>query len=109
MYSRLPRNSRSALIRFFRHIVGRLADQPDFDPFGQIAVLEAGAFVAPRLTDLGRPLVALHVDLQNAVGIAQADGLDDAGQIDIAAGRPRPAVMGQSPDRRSREVPGPGP
>ena len=37
------------------------------------------------------------------MGIPQADGLDDAAQIDIAAGRPRPAVMGQRGDHRSRE------
>ena len=102
----MPRNQPFHLDPLFRRIVGRLADQPDFDPLGQIAVLESGAFVAPGLTDLGRPLLALHVDLQDAVGIAEANGRDDAGQIDVAAGRPRPAVMGQRLDCRGRESQG---
>ena len=89
-----------------RNIGGRFADDPDLDPFGQIAVLKAGARVAPGLTDLGRPHLVLHVDLQDPVGIPQADSLDDAGQIDTAAGCPRPAVMGQSPGHRSREAQG---
>ena len=58
----------------FRNIGRGLADHPDLDSYGQIAVFEAGARVAPGLTDLGRPLLALHVNRQDAVGIAKADG-----------------------------------
>jgi len=63
-------------------------------PFFQVAVFQTRAFIPPRLSDLNPPNLAIGIDGQHAVGIAELCRGNDSGDLDIPAGRPAPAMMG---------------
>ena len=58
---------------------------------------ESRSIVAPRLAHFDDPLLALDVQCQLAVRIAQPHGRNLAGELEFLGGRPTPAMM-----RRSR-------
>jgi hypothetical protein len=58
---------------------------------------ESRTIVAPRLAHFDDPLLALHVQRQLAVRIAEPQGSDLARDLKFLCGRPAPAMM-----RRSR-------
>ena len=81
----------------------RFANEADFNAFGEIAVLQPGALVAPWLADFDGPDLALRINGDHTVRIAEFDGFDDARQLDIAAGCPGPAVMGRRIERSGKQ------
>ena len=86
-----PLDLEALLVRVGR----RLADEGRLDAFGEVALCQAGAVVAPGLADLHRPGRAVDVDLQRAVRVAERGALDRADELDVVTGGPAPAVMGE--------------
>src|SRR4029453_6128931 len=81
-----------------------LANHPDLDAIREIAILQACALVTPRLTHFDRPELAAPLDLQYPMRVAKADFLDDAGELDVFAGRPGPSVMAERRTVRKYET-----
>src|SRR5690606_22607588 len=77
----------------------RLTRHLEQDTRREVAVADAGALVAPRLSDFHGPGLTVDVHDERAVGIAEARLDDGAGQLEILAAGPAPTVMR---DRRRR-------
>ena len=60
-----------------------------------VLAVEPVALVPPGLPNFYLPDVAIQVYFQHTMGIAKLCGSDNAGQFNVAAGGPCPAVMGQ--------------
>ena len=87
--------TRSAFMRFSSWSAARWPEAVSSDFLDQHVVHQPGALVAPGLADLHDPLLALGVDREQAMRIAELDRLDHAGELEVLVVGPAPAMMGE--------------